>query len=114
MRKIVLVAIVGASLFFAGCTKETQNEIGRSLQNWTGSDGVLDIYMGGKLVKRFINIAKLTSATSTKGNDTRDYRYGYGYLDTNRNFRVDEGERKLYFEISNYSTPYIFYENPKY
>ena len=112
MKKVILVTLIGISLFFAGCTKETQNEIGRSLQNWTGSDGVLDIYMGGKLVKRFIKIAKLTSATSTNGGIPRDYRYGYGYLDANQNFRVDQGEKKLYVEISNYSTPYIFYENP--
>ncbi len=112
MKKVILVTLIGISLFFAGCTKETQNEIGRSLQNWTGSDGVLDIYMGGKLVKRFIKVGKLTSATSTTGNLPRDYRYGYGYLDANQNFRVDRGEKKLYFEISNYSTPYVFYENP--
>ena len=112
MKKIVLATVVGVSLFFAGCTKETQNEIGRKLQNWTGTHGVLDIYMGGKLVKRFINIPKLTTAQSTDGTKARNYRYGYGYLDKNRNYKVDPGEKKLYFEISNYSTPYVFYENP--
>jgi len=112
MKKIVLATVIGVSLFFAGCTQETQNKIGRSLQNWTGSDGVLDIYMGGKLVKRFIKVGKLTTATSTDGSISRDYRYGYGYLDTNHNFLVDKGEKKLFFEVSNYSTPYIFYENP--
>ncbi len=112
MKKIILVTLVGISLFFAGCTQETQNKIGRSLQNWTGSNGVLDIYMGGKLVKRFIKVGKLTTATSTDGTTPRNYRYGYGYLDANQNFRVDKGEKKLYFEISNYATPYIFYENP--
>ncbi|SFV66251.1 hypothetical protein MNB_SM-5-1043 [hydrothermal vent metagenome] len=112
MKKIVLAIVVGVSLFFAGCTQETQNKIGRSLQNWTGSDGVLDVYMGDKLVKRFIKVGKLTTATSTEGSTPRNYRYGYGYLDKNQNFRVDKGEKKLYFEISNYATPYIFYENP--
>ena len=28
----------------SGCTKERQNELGRSVQNWTGTNGVLDIY----------------------------------------------------------------------
>ena len=96
----------------AGCTQETQNKIGRSIQNWTGTNGVLDIYMGEKLVQRFIKIDKLTTAVSTQGNTPRSYRYGYGYLDTNFNYKVDVGEKKLYFEISNYSTPYVFYENP--
>jgi len=111
MKKIVLLGVV-AGLLLSGCTQETQNKIGRSLQNWTGSNGVLDIYMGGKVVKRFIKVGKLTTATSTDGTTPRNYRYGYGYLDANQNFHVDKGEKKLYFEISNYSTPYIFYENP--
>jgi len=113
MKKLILLAIVAFSLFFTACTQETQNKIGRSIQNWTGSNGVLDIYMGGKLVKRFINIDKLTTATSTDGSSSRNYRYGYGYLDLNQNFIADAGEKKLYFEVSNFSTPYIFYENPK-
>jgi len=112
MRKITLVTMVALALFLGGCTQETQNRIGHSLQNWTGTNGVLDIYMGGKLVRRFINIDKLTTATSTEGNTPRNYRYGYGYIDKNFNYKVDNGEKKLYFEISNYATPYVFYENP--
>jgi len=109
---VILLAIVGLFIL-GGCTQETQNKIGRSIQNWTGVNGVLDIYMGDKLVQRFIKIDKLTTATSTDGNIARNYRYGYGYIDTNRNFLVDAGEKKVYFEISNFSTPYLFYENPK-
>ena len=112
MKKVVILGAVALALFVGGCTQETQNKIGRSLQNWTGTDGVLDIYMGDKLVKRFIEIDKLTTATSTDGNVARNYRYGYGYMDTNFNYKVDNGEKKLYFEVSNYSTPYIFYTNP--
>jgi hypothetical protein len=96
----------------SACTQETQNKIGRSIQNWTGTNGVLDVYMGGTLVQRFIKIDKLTTATATDGTTPRNYRYGYGYLDINQNYKVDAGEKKLYFEVSNYSTPYIFYENP--
>lgn len=99
-------------LFFSGCTQETQNKLGRSIQNWTGTNGVLDIYMGEKLVQRFIQIDKLSTATSTDGNVPRNYRYGYGYLDLNLNYKVDDGEKKLYFEISNYATSYVFYDNP--
>jgi len=111
-KKIFLLTVVASALLFTACTQETQNKIGRSIQNWTGTNGVLDIYMGGKLVQRFIKIDKLTTATSTDGSTPRNYRYGYGYLDKNFNFEVDSGEKKLYFEISNYSTPYVFYENP--
>jgi predicted small secreted protein len=113
MKKIIVITAVAASLLFTACTQETQNKIGRSIQNWTGTNGVLDVYMGGKLVKRFIKIDKLTTATSTDGNVPRNYRYGYGYLDLNENYVVDKGEKKLYFEISNFATPYVFYENPK-
>ncbi|WP_457745862.1 hypothetical protein [Sulfurimonas sp.] len=112
MRRIILFITVTAALFFSGCTQETQNKLGRSIQNWTGTNGVLDIYMGGKLVQRFIKIDKLSTAMSTDGNTPRNYRYAYGYLDTNFNLKVDDGEKKLYFEISEFSTPYVFYENP--
>ena len=100
-------------VLIAGCTQETQNLIGREIQNWTGTNGVLDIYAGDKLVNRFIKISKLTTAHGTvdRGN-VRPYRFGYGYLDINQNFKVDEGERKVYFEFSDYSTSYVFYESP--
>lgn len=112
MKKITLIVLVALAFMMSACTQETQNKLGRSIQNWTGTDGVLDIYMGGKLVQRFIKIDKLSTATSTDGTTERDYRYGYGYLDLNQNYSVDAGEKKLYFEISEYSTPYVFYENP--
>ncbi len=99
--------------FLSGCTQETQNKIGRSIQNWTGTNGVLDIYMGEKLVKRFIKVDKLSTAQSTQGDIARTYRYGYGILDENQNYKVDPGEKKIYFEVSGYATPYIFYANPK-
>ena len=101
------------SVFATGCTQESQNQIHRNIQNWTGTDGVLDIYAGDKLVNRFIKIDKLTTAQgTTDGLSVRPYRYGYGYLDTNKNYQIDEGEKKVYFEFSDYSTNYIFYENP--
>ncbi|MEA3371663.1 MAG: hypothetical protein U9Q40_10020 [Campylobacterota bacterium] len=112
MNKVILIAMVSIGLMFSACTQETQNKLGRSIQNWTGTNGVLDIYMGEKLVKRFIKIDKLSTAEATQGNAPRTYRYGYGYLDLNQNYKVDNGEKKLYFEISDYATSYIFYDNP--
>ena len=107
-----LLSLFFLTLLLTGCTQESQNKISRSIQNWTGTNGVLDIYMGEKLVKRFIKIDKLSTAQSTSGNTPRDYRYGYGVLDTNMNYKADPGEKKIYFEISGYSTPYIFYDSP--
>ena len=112
MKKIITVVSLALILMLSACTQETQNKIGRSIQNWTGTDGVLDIYMGEKLVKRFIKIDKLSTAEATQGGNPRTYRYGYGYLDVNQNYKVDNGEKKLYFEISDYATSYIFYDNP--
>lgn len=100
-------------LLSVGCTQERQNQIGRSLRNWTGTNGVLDIYAGEKLVMRLIEIDKLSTAMGTEDPLPRPYRFGYGYLDENLNFKVDNGEKKIYFEVSDYSTNYVFYENYK-
>ena len=94
------------------CTQETQNKFGRAVQNWTGTDGVLEVYAGDKLVKRFLKIDKLSTATATGGKGERPYRFGYGILDDNLNGAVDPGEKKVYFEFSDYSTSYIFFEKP--
>jgi len=112
MKRMFFIAVIAIGVMFSGCTQETQNKMGRSIQNWTGTNGVLDIYMGEKLVQRFIKIDKLSTAEATQGNASRTYRYGYGYLDLNQNYKVDSGEKKLYFEISDYATPYVFYDNP--
>ncbi|MEA1982740.1 MAG: hypothetical protein U9N39_04280 [Campylobacterota bacterium] len=112
INKITMAMSLVFIVAFSACTQETQNKLGRSIQNWTGTDGVLDIYMGEKLVKRFIKIDKLSTAEATQGTTSRTYRYGYGYFDENQNFKVDAGEKKLYFEISDYATSYIFYDNP--
>ncbi|RVU84174.1 hypothetical protein EOL70_11855 [Leucothrix sargassi] len=110
LRKIALVAVLGALL--TACTQETQNRIGRSINNWTGTDGILEIYAGDKLAKRFMKIDKLSTAAGTSTDIDRPYRFGYGVLDANLNAKVDSGEKKVYFEFSDYSTSYIFYEDP--
>ncbi len=112
-RKLLLSTMVLTLLLASGCTQETQNKIGRAVQNYTGADGVLDVYAGDKLVKRFIKIDKMSTAVSTNGKEARAYRYGYGILDENKNLIKDPGEKKVYFGFSDYSTSYIFYENPE-
>jgi len=104
---------IAVAVFASGCTQETQNQIGRSIQNWTGTNGVLEVYAGDKLVRRFIHIDKLSTAYGTDEHVARPYRFGYGVLDENLNFQQDEGEKKVYFEISDYSTSYVFFESPR-
>ncbi len=108
-----VLACLVVSVLITSCTQETQNEFSRSLQNWTGTNGVLDLYAGEKLVMRFVKIDKLTTAHGTNDQQPRPYRFGYGYVDENFNFKVDDGEKKVYFEVSDYSTNYVFYENYK-
>ena len=110
MKKLFLLPLV---MILAACTQETQNQIGRSIQNWTGVNGVLELYAGEKLVKRFIQVDKLTTASSTNGNQARPYRYGYGVLDENLDGVKSPGEKRVYFEFSDYASNYIFFESPR-
>lgn len=110
MKFFLTVAVVAMAL--TACTQETQNKFGRAMQNWTGTDGVLEIYAGEKLVRRFMKIDKLSTAAATQGKGERPYRFGYGVLDENLNGVIDPNEKKVYFEFSDYSTSYIFFEKP--
>ncbi len=114
MKNLLLTAVVLACIVMFGvaCTQETQNKFGRAVQNWTGTNGVLEIYAGEKLVRRFLEIDKLSTATGTEDSVPRPYRFGYGILDTNLNGTHDDGEEKVYFEFSDYSTSYVLYESP--
>lgn len=105
--------LLGAALLAVACTQEQQNKLGREVQNWTGTNGVLEVYSGDKVVRRFLKIDKLSTALGTEDNKPRPYRYGYGVLDENLNFIADAGEKKVYFEISDYATNYIFFESPR-
>ncbi|WP_130481693.1 hypothetical protein [Sphaerotilus mobilis] len=106
------MTMAGGLLLLGACTQERQNEIRRSIQNWTGTDGVLEVYAGDKLVRRFVKIDKLSTAYGTDDGAARPYRYGYGVLDANLDGKVSDGEKRVYFEFSDYSTAYVFYENP--
>ena len=101
-----------ALLALAACTQEQQNQFGRGVQNWTGTNGVLEVYAGDKVVRRFIRVDKLSTAIGTSDNESRAYRYGYGVLDENLNFVPDPGEKKVYFEVGGFGS-YVFFENPR-
>ncbi len=109
MKKVIL-ALSGVLFLMSGCTQETQNKFSHSMQNWTGTNGVVDVYAGEKLIKRFIKVDKLSTGKGTDDGEVRAYRYGYGIDDKNFNFIADKDERKIYFEVSTFST-YVFYEN---
>ena len=98
MKHLLFLSFLSIVFVFA-CTQETQNRISRSIQNWTGTNGVLDVIGNDKVLYRFIAIDKLTTASATGSNEHRPYRYGYGVLDINQNYKADPGEKKVYFEI---------------
>ena len=104
---------VAAIVALTSCTQEQQNKISRDIQNYTGTNGVLEIYAGDKLVRRFLKVDKISTAMGTDDNKARPYRFGYGVLDENLNMVADSNEKKVYFEISDYSTHYVFFENPR-
>ncbi|MGQ0710212.1 MAG: hypothetical protein ACT4NV_10725 [Rhodoferax sp.] len=108
----IILAWAGGAFFLQGCTQEQQNKISRDIQNWTGTNGVLEIYAGDKVVRRFLKVDKLSTAMGTDDGKPRPYRFGYGVLDENLNMQVDAGEKKVYFEVSEYGTHYVFFENP--
>ena len=110
--RITLILAVGAATLLAACTQEQQNKISRGIQNWTGTNGVMEVYAGEKLVRRFIKVDKVSTALGTDDGKARAYRYGYGVLDENFNFEVDPGEKKVYFEVSDYSNT-VFFESPR-
>jgi hypothetical protein len=110
--RVAIITLTVVLLCATACTQETQNRLGRAVQNWTGTDGVLEVYAGNVLVKRFMKIDKLTTATGTDDDVPRAYRFGYGVMDSNLDGIADPSGKKIYFEFSDYSTSYIFYEDP--
>jgi hypothetical protein len=110
--RMVLGATLAMVGLLAACTQEQQNKISRGIQNWTGTNGVMEVYAGEKLVRRFIQVDKVSTALGTDDKAPRAYRYGYGVLDENFNFEADPGEKKVYFEVSDYSNS-VFFESPR-
>ena len=111
MKRGALASALAVALA-AGCTQESQNQLKRGIQNWTGTNGVLEVYAGDKVVERFLAIDKLSTALGTSDSAARAYRYGYGVLDENLNGIVDPGEKRVYFEIGDFSH-YVFFESPR-
>jgi hypothetical protein len=110
-RLAALAVVVSSATWLMACTQEQQNTIKRDIQNWTGTDGILEVYAGPQLVRRFMKVDKLSTALGTTDGAPRPYRFGYGVFDANLNMTVDPGEKRVYFEVSENST-YVFFDNP--
>ena len=110
MNRLTLT-LAGLAVLLSACTQEQQNKISRDIQNWTGTNGVMEVYAGDKVVRRFLKVDKVSTALDTDDKTPRAYRYGYGVLDEILNMQVDPGEKKVYFEVSDYSNT-VFFENP--
>jgi uncharacterized lipoprotein YehR (DUF1307 family) len=67
LSAMVLTGVV----LLSACTQEQQNKISRDIQNWTGTNGVLEIYAGDKVARRFLKIDKLSTALGTEDNKPR-------------------------------------------
>jgi hypothetical protein len=114
IKRLAIISVAAYALFtITACTQEQQNKIQRDIQNWTGTNGVLEIYAGDKVVRRFLKIDKLSTAMGTDDNKPRPYRFGYGVMDENLNMIADPGEKRVYFEISDYASNYVFFESPR-
>jgi hypothetical protein len=107
------IGVVGM-LCALGCTQEQQNVFRHDIQNWTGTNGVLEVYSGDKTVRRFLKVDKLSTAHgSAEHDEVRPYRFGYGVMDENMNGVADSDEKRVYFEISAYGSNYVFFESPR-
>jgi len=82
-----------------------------STVSWTGKNGVVEIFDGDKLGRRYLGIESLATVKHVQDGLETTVQRGQGYLDANLNFRVDPDEKKVYFEISEF-TNYIFFEQP--
>jgi hypothetical protein len=112
MNRTTASGLIAAALLLTGCTQEKQNQIRRDIQNWTGTNGIVEVYAGDKLVKRFLKVEKLSTALGTSDSMPRSYRFGWGVLDENLNGIADPDEKRVYFEVSDFSH-YILYESPR-
>ena len=105
---LVIFIFLGVRYF----SEESQNSFNRSLQTTMGiKEGKVEVYVGqDHPVRRFFNVEKLSTAVATGGEIARSYRYGFGYIDSDRNNILDIKEKKRgkkYFELSEYSQ-YIY------
>jgi hypothetical protein len=97
------LAALAAAAALCGCTQETQNQIGRAVQNSTGTNGALHIYAGDKLGMRFIRLGKLSTALAPAIARRAPIASAIVTWTATRTATWTR-RRKLYFEISAFAT----------
>ena len=94
-----------------GCTQETQTNL--SVRCGTGPETTAFWKCtGDKLVRKFIDIDKISTASATRLRRAA-VPLRLWCFDGNLNGIKDPGEKRVYFEFSDYSTSYVFYEAPE-
>lgn len=108
MQKVCCVMILAAML--VGCTQGSAEP--KVVPSRIGLEPMASLKCIQEIKsRRFLQIDKLSTAYGTSDRQARGYRYGYGIFDANLNGQADGGERKVYFELSEYSN-YVFFEQP--
>ncbi|WP_206666410.1 hypothetical protein [Pseudodesulfovibrio senegalensis] len=106
---IIVFAALSAAIVLWLVMRPATREI--ATVDWTGTNGVVEIFDGDRLARRYMGIDELSTLRRVKNGMEQVCRAGRGYLDANLNFMVDPDEKKVYFEISEF-TNYIFFEQP--
>src|SRR5215208_5642273 len=102
----IAAAAVGV-LLLASCTQEQQNKLGRDIQNWTGTNGVLEVYAGDKVIKRFLKVDKLSTAFGT-GHPLCTFSLPIGRITISRAASTrTKGGRFAAFVDDRYATGYL-------
>ena len=52
-KRIALGLSLAGLFLLSACTQEQQNNISRDIHNWTGTNGVLEVYAGDNMAPRF-------------------------------------------------------------
>ncbi|RME06745.1 MAG: hypothetical protein D6812_01175 [Deltaproteobacteria bacterium] len=94
VRIVVWMALLMLFGMALGCTQESQNQLKRSIQNYTGASLRVTIYaMDGTPIKTYEGVDKVTTGRGERG-DARPYIYFYDkngkYVQTNMGYIAEE------------------------
>ena len=93
--------------------KVTQFFIGFGPRIWSTQRGETEYGIRAIPAGAFVKVPGMLRDEEVSASDeARSYRYGYGVVDENLNWVQDPGEKKVYFEISDYTNA-VFFENPR-
>lgn len=105
---LAIVVFIGIKFF----SEESQNSFNRSIQNTMGlKQGTVEVYVGQPSpVRQFFHVEKVSTVFESDGDLIKSY--GYGYIDQNKNGKLDPEEKKVgkkYFEVPSFSQ-YIYFD----